>query len=99
MGLKAYLLIRANDELDQERFAKELLELEAMSEVDFVDPVVGNYDAVAMVEAPVSVDIVAKKLESLDWVKETEILRIAGVFERHRASMREIPKVVKHSGL
>ncbi len=99
MGLRAYLLLRANDETDQESFSRGLLELEDMPEVDFVDPVVGSHDVVIMIEAPVSVDAVAKKIEALDWVGEMEILRIVSIFERQRASKRELLKAMRHEGV
>jgi len=99
MGLRAYLLLRANDETDQESFSRGLLELEDMPEVDFVDPVVGSHDVVVMIEAPISVDAVAKKVEALDWVGEMEILRIVSIFERQRASKRELLKAMRHEGV
>jgi len=99
MGLRAYLLLRANDETDQESFSRGLLELEDMPEVDFVDPVVGSHDVVIMIEAPVSVDAVAKKVEALEWVGEMEILRIVSIFERQRASKRELLKAMRHEGV
>jgi len=99
MGLRAYLLLRANDETDQESFSRGLLALEDMPEVDFVDPVVGSHDVVVMIEAPVSVDAVAKKIEALDWVGEMEILRIVSIFERQRASKRELLKAMRHEGV
>jgi hypothetical protein len=99
MGLRAYLLLRANDETDQESFSRGLLELEDMPEVDFVDPVVGSHDVVIMIEAPVSVDAVAKKVEALEWVGEIEILRIVSIFERQRASKRELLKAMRHEGV
>ncbi len=99
MGLRAYLLLRANDETDQESFSRGLLELEDMPEVDFVDPVVGSHDVIVMIEAPVSVDAVAKKIEALDWVGEMEILRIVSIFERQRASKRELLKAMRHEGV
>lgn len=99
MGLRAYLLATVADDLEQEQYSKALLELENMTEVDFVDPVVGSYDIVIMIEAPVSVEAVAREIAAKPWIKDLKILRIVSVFERHRASKRELLKSLRHAGV
>jgi len=99
MGLRAYLLVTANDEVGQNEFVDALLELEKVPEVDFVDPVVGNLaDIVVMIEAPVSIEAVARKIEARPWVKAVRTLRIISLFERHTASKKELLKALHESG-
>ncbi len=96
MGLRAYLLVNAKDEVRHEDFRKAILDLEDMIEVDFVDPVVGSYDMVIMIEAAVSVESVARKISALNWVDNLVILKIVSIFERHRTSKRELLKALRH---
>ncbi|SHE66248.1 hypothetical protein SAMN02745133_00868 [Desulforamulus putei DSM 12395] len=88
MGLRAYLMVTVHDDVDQQGFVQILRELEEMIEVDFVDPVVGRCDIVIMIEAPVTVQEVANKIEKLPWVKKLETLKIVSLFERHSASKK-----------
>ena len=96
MGLRSYLLINVKDEMKQEDFMKAVLDLEDMLEVDFVDPIVGAYDMVLMIEAPVSVEAVVRKIEEEEWVEKVTTLKIVSIFERHRTSKRELLKALKH---
>ena len=98
MGLRAYLLVDVVDEMEQRGFIKALRELEEMPGVDFVDPIIGSHDMVIMVDAPVTVEAVANKIQNKDWVKTIEIMRIVSMFERHRASKKELLKALTHSG-
>lgn len=98
MGLRAYLLVDVVDDMEQAGFIKALRELEEMPGVDFVDPVIGSRDMVIMVDAPVTVEAIANKVRSKEWVKDLEIMRIVSMFERHRASKRELLKALSHSG-
>jgi len=99
MGLRAYLLVDVADEMEQREFTKALRELEEMSGVDFVDPVIGLHDMVIMVDAPVTVEVVANKIRNKEWVKNIEIMRIVSMFERHRASKKELLQALTHSGV
>ena len=99
MGLRAYLLVDVADEMEQREFTKALRELEEMSGVDFVDPVIGLHDMVIMVDAPVTVEVVANKIRNKEWVKSIEIMRIVSMFERHRASKKELLQALTHSGV
>jgi len=99
MGLRAYLLVDVADEMEQREFAKALRELEEMTGIDFVDPVIGSHDMVIMVDAPVTVEVIASKVRNKDWVKSIEIMRIVSMFERHRASKKELLKALTRSGV
>lgn len=99
MGLRAYLLVDVADDVEQQEFIKVLRQLEEMPGVDFVDPVIGSRDMVIMVDAPVTVEALASKIRDKSWVKDMEILRIVSMFERHRASKRELLKALTSSGV
>ena len=96
MGLRAYLLVNAKDDVRHDDFRKAVLDLEDLIEVDFVDPVVGSCDMVVMIEAAVSVEAVARKITSLYWVENVSALKIVSIFERHRTSKRELLKALRH---
>ena len=99
MGLRAYLLVNVVDDMEQQEFIKVLRQLEGMPGVDFVDPVIGSHDMIIMVDAPVTVEALASKIREKSWVKDMEILRIVSMFERHRASKKELLKALTHSGM
>lgn len=98
MGLRAYLLVDVSDDMEQREFIKALRELEDMPGVDFVDPVIGLCDLVVMVDAPITVEAIASRIRKKEWVKDIKILRIVSMFERHRASKKELLKALAHSG-
>jgi hypothetical protein len=99
MGLRAYLMVNVADDMEQADFVKALRELEDTPGIDFVDPVIGSKDLVIMVDAPVTVESIANKIRANSWVKSTEVLRIVGMYERHRASKAELLKALSHSGI
>jgi len=99
MGLRAYLLVDVVDEMEQQEFIEVLRELEEMPEVDFVEPVIGLHDMVVMVDAPVTVEVIANKVSSKNGVKAVEILKVISLFERHRASKRELLEALGHGGM
>lgn len=100
MGLRAYLLVGVVDDMEQKEFTRALLELEQIQEVDFVDPVVGgSLDMIIMIEAPVSIENVARKIEAKPWVKELKVHRIISLYERHRGSKKELLKALNKSGV
>jgi len=99
MGLRAYLLVDVVDEMEQQEFIEVLRELEEMPEVDFVEPVIGLHDMVVMVDAPVTVEAIANKVSSKNGVKAVEILKVISLFERHRASKRELLEALGHGGI
>jgi hypothetical protein len=99
MGLRAYLLIDVNEDMEHKDFINEMRQLEDMPGVDFVDPVIGPCDIVVMVDAPVTVEAIAKKIQEKEWVTKIEVLRTVSIFERHRASKKELLKAMAHSGI
>ena len=95
MGLRAYLLVTTNDNLTQQDFIKAVREVEDIPGVDFVDPVIGSRDMVIMVDAPITAEALAKRIEAKPWVKDMEVLRVVSSFERHktaRVTLSENPK-------
>lgn len=99
MGTRAYLLVTVKDEINQGEFINILRELEGMNEVDFADPVVGKWDMVIMIEAPITVEAAAKKIAEQAWVKNLETLKIVSLFERHRGSKKELLAAMQHEGV
>jgi hypothetical protein len=99
MGLRAYLMVNIADGMAQGDLIKALRELEDTPGVDFVDPVIGSKDLVVMVDAPVTVEAIANKIRDNSWVRNTEVLRIVSMYERHHASKAELLKALSHSGL
>lgn len=99
MGLRAYLLADIADDVEQGQLIEALRELEEMPGVDFADPVIGSRDLVIMVDAPVTVEAIASKIRAKGWIKDLEILRIVSMYERHRASKKELLQALAHSGV
>ncbi len=99
MGLRAYLLVDVSEDMEQKDFIGELRQLEDMPGVDFVDPVIGSCDIMIMVDAPVTVEALARKIQEKKWVKKIEVLRIVSMFERHHATKRALLKAMAHSGV
>lgn len=91
MGLRAYLLATTKDDLKQREFVKAVREIEDTPGVSFVDPVVGSRDMVVMVDAPVTVEALAKKIGSKSWVKDLEVLRIVSLFRPYEHETTGIP--------
>ncbi|GAH69988.1 unnamed protein product, partial [marine sediment metagenome] len=90
MGLRAYFLVTANDDLKQWEFVKAVHEVEHTPGVDFVDPTIGSRDMVIMVDAPITVEAIVQKIRAKPWVKDMEVLRIVSIFERHK-TIRTLP--------
>ena len=86
MGLRAYFMVTTKDDLTQQEFVKAVREMEDMPGIDFVDPVIGSRDMVIMVDAPITVEALAKKTQAKPWVKDMEVLRIVSIFERHKTA-------------
>jgi hypothetical protein len=99
MGLRAYLLIDVDENMEHKDFISQLRQLEDMPGVDFVDPVIGPCDIVVMVDAPVTVEAIAKKIQEKEWVKKIDVLRTVSIFERHHTSKKQLLKAMAHSGI
>jgi len=95
MGLRAYFMVTTNDGLTQREFVKAVREVEDTPGVDFVDPVIGSRDMVIMVDAPITVEALAKKIGAKQWVKEMEVLRIVSIFERHKTARMPLAESVE----
>jgi hypothetical protein len=98
MGLRAYLMVNVEDNIEQSDLIKSLRELEDTPGVDFVDRVIGTHDIVVMVDAAVTVEALANKVRGLPWVKDLEVMRIVSLYERHRGSKTELLRSFSHSG-
>ncbi|GAI55452.1 unnamed protein product [marine sediment metagenome] len=51
MGLRAYLLVKVKDSIEQGEFTQAIKEVEREPGVEFVDPVIGSFDMMVMVNA------------------------------------------------
>jgi len=78
MGEKAYFMIKMKGADDGDGHAAAARDLEAIPEVEAVEPVSGEYDfvVVAVVDAPIRVGLVAKKIESKQWLKNLRVLKV-----------------------
>ena len=77
MGTKAYFMINMDKALSEGGYyADAIRELEAILEVESVEPVSGTYDLVAKVDAPIRVILVANKVLEKAWVKRLHVLKI-----------------------
>lgn len=99
MGTRAYFMVNVMDQVNQKELVKIINELDNTLEVDFVDPVVGDWDMVIMIEAPITVEAVAKKLAQEAWVKELKVLKIINILDRHQASKTDLSKAICEEGL
>jgi len=81
MGLRAYLLVKVKDNLEQKEFIEALREVERTPGVEFADPVIGEFDMVIMVDAPVTVEAVAAKVQQNEWLEDMKILKLINIFE------------------
>jgi hypothetical protein len=80
MGLRAYLLVKVNDSIEQEEFTKAVKEVEREPGVEFVDPVIGPFDMMVMVNAPATVEAIAAKVQDNPWFEDMEILKLINIF-------------------
>ena len=76
MGTKVYFMIKTAGGVGQQGYGEALKKLEAILEVESIEPVSGDYDLVAKVDAPKGVIAVANKILENEWVKHVEVLRV-----------------------
>jgi hypothetical protein len=81
MGLRAYLLVKVKDNIEQEEFIAAMREVERIPGVEFADPVIGDFDMVVMVDAPVTVEAIAAKVQDNHWFEDMKILKLINIFE------------------
>jgi hypothetical protein len=99
MGLRAFIMVNVADEMKQTDLLQAIRDLEKIPGVDFVDPVIGSADMVIMIDAPVTVEAVAKQISSQPWVKKFETLRIVSIYEGHRQYMPGLPGALSRAGV
>ncbi len=81
MGLRAYLLVKVKGNIEQEEFIEPLREVERIPGVEFVDPVIGAFDMVIKVDAPVTVEAIAAEVQDNQWFEDMKILKVINIFE------------------
>ena len=81
MGTKAYFMINVDKQIAQQDdyCTRAISELQAIPEVECVDPVCGIYDLMVKVNVPISVIIVANKILEKRWVKRLHVLKVEPV--------------------
>ena len=90
MGTKAYFMIDLADEAREEgRCAQAMTELEAIPEVEVVEPVSGSCDFLVKVDVPIRAIFVANKIREKEWVKRLRILRVEPV-EPEKPTLSEL---------
>ncbi|HBT20443.1 MAG TPA: hypothetical protein DEA47_03640 [Peptococcaceae bacterium] len=94
MASRAYLLIKVSDTLDKDAFIEAVSELEKKFEVDFVDPVVGKYDLVVMIETSGSIDELARSIENLSWITKVEVLKFVALQDKRCLSLYDIESLL-----
>ena len=81
MGLRAYLLVKVKENIEQEEFIEALREVERMPGVEFADSVIGAFDMVVMVDAPVTVEAIAAEVADNQWFEDMKILKLINILE------------------
>jgi DNA-binding Lrp family transcriptional regulator len=77
MGTKAYFMVKMEKKFNEDAYYLDAVrELEAMPEVESVEPVSGVCDLLVKVDAPIRVILVANKIATKRWVKSLHVLKI-----------------------
>ena len=77
METKAYFMINMDKKFsDDSYYLDAIRELEAIPEVESVNPVSGMCDLLVKVDAPIRVILVANKIRAKKWVKNFHILNV-----------------------
>jgi len=78
MEKKAYFMIKMKRAGNGNGHAAAVRDLEAMPEVEAVQPVSGEYDfvVVAAADTPVRVGVTVKKIEAKEWVERLHVLKV-----------------------
>lgn len=81
MATKTYFVVKTDKAHGGDGYDKAIRELEAMLEIETVEPVSGEYDllGVAAVESPKKMAGVAREIKAKKWVKAIEVLKIEPV--------------------
>lgn len=94
MGLRAYLLVKVKDNIEQEEFIVAMREVERIAGVEFADPVIGEFDMVVMVDAPVTIEAIAAKVQDNHWFEDMKILKLINIFELSNVKTRNHPNLL-----
>jgi hypothetical protein len=76
MTTSGYLLIRASEAVRHNGYLKALEDLQALPEVQYIEPVSGLYDCVARVEVPIRLIFLVHKVMARSWVERVHVLRV-----------------------
>lgn len=77
MGTKAYFMVNMEKKFNEGgHYLDALGELEAIPEVESVEPVSGVCDLLVKVDAPIRVIFVANKIRTKKWVKSLHVLTV-----------------------
>lgn len=77
MGTKAYFMVKMKKKFNEDGYYLDAVrELEAMPEVESVEPVSGVCDLLVKVDAPIRVIFVANKIRVKEWLKSLRVLEI-----------------------
>jgi len=79
MGLRAYLLIKVDENIQPKKFDKIIRQINDLNETDFVDAVNRIVDIIVMIEVPVTTKSVVKQIQCIDGVTEVQTCEIRGV--------------------
>lgn len=91
MGLRAYFLLKVKSETGRDDLRNGLLELEEIPDVDYVEPVAGEFDLVVMVETASGLEEITTKITKLPWVDKDRLttLRVVNLFDRQTPGEEE----------
>lgn len=77
MGTKAFVMVNMDKKFSEDGYYLEAVrELEAMPEIESIEPVSGVCDLLLRVDALVGLNRVADKIRAKEWVKSLSVLRI-----------------------
>ena len=95
MATKAYFMINMDTKFNHDSYyLGAIRELEAMPEVESVEPVSGMCDLLVKVDAPIRVMFIANKIRTKEWVKGFRVLKVesAQPTEASEPAEQELPK-------
>ena len=98
MGTKAYFMINVDRQIAQQDdyYVMAANELEAIPEVELVEPVSGIYDLMVKVDVPMRAIFVANKILEKEWVRRLHVLNVEPV-ERKRVKPVEPERISEPS--
>lgn len=76
MGLRGYVFIKIEGGMDSTQSMELIRKIGNMKEVVLVDDVAGNYDMVALIDAPVTIKSVVEKISALPGVSSAQYCQV-----------------------